>query len=464
MDIRQKENKLKLEAVRIKILSREIVKKRKERVGLAEENLPHSWDGGGGAHLREQHPQGGGGEGEGAVHILKSKIEIKQQENADIFVTNIQKYKQKLNVKQLVDKFEVEERRTRNRDTGAVVEEQSGLSSPYKRLKMPELRPPPNAHSMPGPRTMRSSSSCPSTLPRTRSSPCARPRKRGPLPPSSLSVAYAIPPPAAETNLNLGIVNTVSRWTACTARSMGMWPPTSSTSLTSSGTSGSKEEHPRIHLPPANPSARPFGKGTCSASSSSSKCLDSEKRKRLKSIPESMGDMQSSTSSSSPSLACKKRQAGDDPARKILSSSFSPSPKPEEAEDKQEERKSRKEKIRKIQIQEDSITSLERIDYFAVENVETNLRKPGLEAAPGTTGPPPSRACSSPGSSSPSGVMTPSPRCSRTGDKGGRGTLYGNGRKSDNGALHVEKLSTTAATNCGQPSVARGEGRRQREF
>jgi hypothetical protein len=127
--------------VRIKILSREIVKKRKDRPGLAEENLPNSWEGGGGEHLREQHLQGGGGGGEGAVHYLKSKIEIKQQENADIFVKNIQKYKQNVNVKQLVNEFEVEERRTRGRDTGAVVEGQSGLSSPYKRLKMSELSP-----------------------------------------------------------------------------------------------------------------------------------------------------------------------------------------------------------------------------------------------------------------------------------------------------------------------------------
>ena len=73
---------------------------------------------------------------DGAVQFLKSKIAIKQHENVDIFVTNIKKYKQTSNVKQLVDEFEVEEWRTRNRDTRAVVEEQSGLSSPYKRLKM----------------------------------------------------------------------------------------------------------------------------------------------------------------------------------------------------------------------------------------------------------------------------------------------------------------------------------------
>ena len=409
-------------------MCKETARKRKARPGLEADNPPQGGEGGGGEHLHGQHHQGGGGGGDGGVQSLKSKWAIKQQAKVDIFVKNINKYKEDSKVKQLVNDFEVEGWRTRSRVTRAVVEEQSGCSSPHKRIKMPEVRPPPNAPSTPGPRTMRPSPSCPSP-PRTRPSTCARPRRRGPKIPST-PITFAIPPPAAETHhQNLGMVNTVSRWTACTARSMGTWPPTSSTptSLQCSGTSGSKEEHPRIHLPPANPSARPFGKGTCSASSSSSKCLDSEKRKRVKSIPESMGDMQSTTSSSSPSVAYKKRQAGDDPARKILSSSFSPSPKPEEAEDKQEERKSRKEKIRKIQ--EDSITSSERNDYFAVENVETNLRKPGLEAEPGTTGPPPSRACSSPGSSSPSGVMTPSPRCSRTGDKGGRGALYGNGRK-----------------------------------
>ena len=191
-------------AVRIKILSRKIVKKRKDRPGLAEENLPQRWEGGGGEHLHEQHHQGGGGGEDGAVQFLKSKLAIKQHENVDIFVTNIKKYKEKTNVKQLVNEFEVEEWRTRSRVTRAVVEEQSGLSSPYKRLKMPELRPPPNAHSMPGPHTMRSSSSCPSTPPRSRSSSSARPRKRGPLP-SSSSIAYAIPPPTVKTPLKLGM-------------------------------------------------------------------------------------------------------------------------------------------------------------------------------------------------------------------------------------------------------------------
>ena len=122
---------------------------------MAEENLPHSWEGGGGEHLHKQHLQGGGGGGEEAVHFLKSKIEIKQQDNSNIFVKNIQKYKQNANVKKLVEDFEVEDRRTRSRDTGAVAEGQSGISLPHKRLKMSEVRPPPNAHSMPGPRTMR---------------------------------------------------------------------------------------------------------------------------------------------------------------------------------------------------------------------------------------------------------------------------------------------------------------------
>ena len=196
------------------------------------------------------------------------------------------------------------------------MEEQSGLSSPYKRLKMPELRPPPNAHSMPGPRTMRSSSSCPSTPPRSRSSPCARPRKRGPLP--SLSIAYAIPPPTVKTPLNLVMpVSTLSRWTAYTARSMGTWPPTS---LPCSDTSGSKEERPRILLPPANPSARPFGKGTASASSSSSHqdCLDSEEKEKNKLKPESVGDK---PSVSSPSSSCKQQPIRPNISKKSSSSS-----------------------------------------------------------------------------------------------------------------------------------------------
>ena len=110
--------KSELETVRAKILSREIAKKRKDRPGLAEENLPHSWEGGGGGQHLGQHPQWGGG---GAVHSLKTKIEIKQQENESIFVQNINKYKQNAKVTKLVEDLEMEERRTRIGVGGAMV-------------------------------------------------------------------------------------------------------------------------------------------------------------------------------------------------------------------------------------------------------------------------------------------------------------------------------------------------------
>jgi hypothetical protein len=55
-------------------------------------------------------------------------------------------------------------------------------------------------------------------------------------------------------------------------------------------------------------------------------------------------------------------------------------------------------------------------DYLPVINVRAYLEKPALEAEPGPPAPPPSRECSS-GSSSPS--MSPSPRRSNSGDKGG---------------------------------------------
>ena len=240
---------------------------------------------------------------------------------------------------------------------------------------------------MPGPRTMRSSSSCPSTPPRSRSSSSARPRKRGPSP--SSSIAYAIPPPTVKTPLNLVMpVSTLSRWTACTARSMGTWPPTS---LPCSDTSGSKEERPRILLPPANPSARPFGKGTASASSSSSHqdCLDSEEKEMQQLKPESMGDK---PSSSSPSSSCKQQST----QANITERSSSSSPKPKEIQEKLEERKYSKSagrnNVRKLQEAIMMSTSSGRKEYLPVNNVEIYLHKPGLEAEPGATALPPSRA------------------------------------------------------------------------
>ena len=92
----------------------------------------------------------------------------------------------------------MEERRTRSGVSGAMVEGQSGISSPHKRLKLSEVRPPPNALSILGPRMMRSSSSCTSSPARSRPSTCARPRRRGPLP--SPPTAYAVPPPTVETS------------------------------------------------------------------------------------------------------------------------------------------------------------------------------------------------------------------------------------------------------------------------
>ena len=177
--------------------------------------------------------------------------------------------------------------------------------------------------------------------------------------------------------------------------------------------------------------------------------------------PESMGDK---PSSSSPSSSCKQQSTRPN----ITERSSSSSSKPKEVQEKFEEGRSSKSagrnKVRKLQEAIMMSTSSGRQEYLPVNNVEIYLHKPGLEAEPGATAPPPSRACSSPGSSSSSAAMTPSPRCSITGDKGGRGPLYGKGGILDNGTLHVEELSTTAATNCGQPSVARGVGRRQREL
>ena len=179
---------------------------------------------------------------------------------------------------------------------------------------------------------------------------------------------------------------------------------------------------------------------------------------RLK--PESMGDK---PSSSSPSSSCKQQ-----PIRPKISEKSSLSSKTKEDPEKFEEGRSSKsegkKEVRKLKEAIEMSTSSGRQEYLPVNNVKVYLHKPGLEAEPGATAPPPSRACSSPGSSSSSAAMAPSPRCSITGDKGGRGTLYGKGGILDNGTLHVKELSTTAATNCGQLSVARGVGRRQREL
>ena len=155
---------------------------------------------------------------------------------------------------------------------------------------------------------MRSSSSCLTTPARLRPSTCSSPRKRGPLP--SSPTAYAVPPPSVKTPplkpdmpvegtkpwsllrqtasclskpgtrtmsqrppgrtlSDLPLCNTEpsfkltsetsteSRRTRCTASSLGTWPPpSSSTSLSCPGTSGSRVESPRSLLPPDNPSAR----------------------------------------------------------------------------------------------------------------------------------------------------------------------------------------------------------------
>ena len=67
-------------------------KKRKERPGLADDTLQLGGEEEGGEQHHEQHPQVVGG---GAVLILKERIEMKQKENASIFIkktsTNISK-------------------------------------------------------------------------------------------------------------------------------------------------------------------------------------------------------------------------------------------------------------------------------------------------------------------------------------------------------------------------------------
>ena len=133
--------------------------------------------------------------------------------------------------------------------------------------------------------------------------------------------------------------------------------------------------------------------------------------------------MSSSSTSSSPSSLLefkkKKVQVQEVPKHSQVSNTA----KPEEAGEDQEERKSSKEKFkfrfRKIKEEE--------VFNYAVFYDETNLHMPGLEAEPGSTGPPPSRACTLPGSPSTSGVMSLLPRGSRTGVKGGKENLHGNG-------------------------------------
>jgi hypothetical protein len=280
---------------------------------------------------------------------------------------------------------------------------------------------------------MRSSSSCPSTPPRSRSSSCVRPRKRGPLPPLS-SIAYAIPPPTVKTPLKRGkpVEGTQSRpLSRRTASSLSMpgtqsmsqrpperttsgltqsitnpssimtsepstWPSTwPSTSLPCSGTSGSKEERPRNLLPQANPSARPFRTGTVSALSSSSQqdCLDSEEQEIIKLKPESVGDK--------PSSSCKQQPLRPNISEKSSSSSKTTKEVPEQFEEGKYSKSEGRKEVRKLQEAIEMSTSSGRSEYLPDNNVKVYLHKPGLEAEPGPPAPPPSRACSSPGSSSP---------------------------------------------------------------
>ena len=159
----------------------------------------------------------------------------------------------------------------------------------------------------------------------------------------------------------------------------------------------------------------------------------------------------SSTSSSLSSLLeFKKKKVQVPEVPKV--SQVSSTEKPEEAGEDQEGRKSSKEKFkfrfRKIKEEE--------VFNYAVFYDETNLHMPGLEAEPGSTGPPPSRACTSPGSPSTSGVMSLLPRGSRIGVKGGKENLHGNGRNFANGTLQEGSQSPTAATYCEQRSVQQG--------
>ena len=192
----------------------------------------------------------------------------------------------------------MEDWRTRSRDTGAVEEGQTGFSSPCKRLKMSERGPPPDAFSKPGPRTMRSSSSCPTAPTRSRPSTCARPRKRGPIPPSP-ATHTALPPSTKTPPWKPDVpVDSTESWSlswrtaSClsmpSTRTMSRGPPERTPShpplyINESSNKLPKEpstECPRILLPPGNPSTRLFWVSSASSSSSHQDCLDSEERKR----------------------------------------------------------------------------------------------------------------------------------------------------------------------------------------
>jgi hypothetical protein len=62
--------------------------KRKERLGLADDTLQLGGEEEGGEQHHEQHPQVVDG---GAVLILKERIEMKQKENASIFIKKHQR-------------------------------------------------------------------------------------------------------------------------------------------------------------------------------------------------------------------------------------------------------------------------------------------------------------------------------------------------------------------------------------